>query len=219
MVAFAASILDAAIHDVDDPVAPLREIEVVGHHQEAGATFAVHLPHQLEHAVGRRGVQVAGRLVCQHEVGVHGERPRNRYPLLLAAGHVGGQVARNLRQAHTLHQAAGAGGYVRAWETAVHQQRHHHVLLRRKGRNQVVGLEHEADRVSAQTGDRGVSQQPGILPFYEQLSRGGPVEQAVRDAKPASPDEEKAMRRAEAVGESHSKGEDPALRHAPPRKP
>ena len=51
------------------------------------------------------------------------------------------------------------------------------------------------------------------------FAKSGTVEQAVRDAKPASPDEEKAMRRAEAVGESHSKGEDPALRHAPPRKP
>jgi hypothetical protein len=48
--------------------------------------------------------------------------------------------------------------------------------------------------------------------------KSGKVEQAARDAKPVSPQDEKDMRRAEEVGESHSKGEDPASPHAPPRK-
>ncbi|MBC7703849.1 MAG: hypothetical protein H7274_07920 [Rhodoferax sp.] len=49
--------------------------------------------------------------------------------------------------------------------------------------------------------------------------KSGKVEQAARDAKPASPEDEKNMRRAEQTGESHSKGEDPASPHAPTRKP
>jgi hypothetical protein len=49
--------------------------------------------------------------------------------------------------------------------------------------------------------------------------KSGKVEQAARAAKPASPEDEQAMRRAEEAGESHSKGEDPASPHAPPRKP
>ena len=49
--------------------------------------------------------------------------------------------------------------------------------------------------------------------------KSGQVEQAARDAKPASPEDAKDMRRAEQLGESHSKGEDPASRHAPTRKP
>ena len=49
--------------------------------------------------------------------------------------------------------------------------------------------------------------------------KSGKVEQAARDAKPESPKDEKDMRRAEELGESHSKGEDPTSRHSPPRKP
>lgn len=49
--------------------------------------------------------------------------------------------------------------------------------------------------------------------------KSGKVEQAARDARPANAAEQADLQRAEQVGESHSKGEDPALKHAPPRKP
>ena len=49
--------------------------------------------------------------------------------------------------------------------------------------------------------------------------KSGKVEQAARDAKPTSPEDEKNMLHAEQSGESHSKGEDPASPHAPTRKP
>ena len=49
--------------------------------------------------------------------------------------------------------------------------------------------------------------------------KSGKVEQAARDAKPASSEDEKDMQRAEVAAESHSKGEDPALRRSPPRRP
>ena len=49
--------------------------------------------------------------------------------------------------------------------------------------------------------------------------KSGKVADAARKAKPASPAEEKEMLQAEKLGESHSKGEDPALKHSPPRKP
>lgn len=52
----------------------------------------------------------------------------------------------------------------------------------------------------------------------QSFAKSGKVEQAARNAKPASPDEAKDMQRAEKEGESHSKGEDPALRHSPPRQ-
>ena len=40
----------------------------------------------------------------------------------------------------------------------------------------------------------------------------GKVEQAARDAKPKTSDEEHAMQKAERIGKEHSKGEDPALK-------
>lgn len=51
------------------------------------------------------------------------------------------------------------------------------------------------------------------------FAKSGKVDEAARNAKPAGPGEDAEMKKAEQVGESHSKGEDPALKHAPARKP
>ncbi len=48
--------------------------------------------------------------------------------------------------------------------------------------------------------------------------KSGKVADAANAAKPASAREEEELRAAERSGEAHSKGEDPALRHAPARK-
>ena len=49
--------------------------------------------------------------------------------------------------------------------------------------------------------------------------QSGKVDEAARKAKPATPAEAQELKRAEGIGESHSKGEDPALKNAPARKP
>ena len=50
---------------------------------------------------------------------------------------------------------------------------------------------------------------------YDQAARqfvqSGQVEEAARDAKPASPEEAAELRRAEQEAKSHAKGEDPLL--------
>ncbi len=53
----------------------------------------------------------------------------------------------------------------------------------------------------------------------ESFVESGQVEDAARDAAPKTPLEKQALLDAEQIGESHSKGEDPALKHAPQRKP
>ena len=52
----------------------------------------------------------------------------------------------------------------------------------------------------------------------ESFVKSGKVSQAARSAKPLTPEESQAMLDAEREGEQHSKGEDPALKHSPPRK-
>lgn len=49
--------------------------------------------------------------------------------------------------------------------------------------------------------------------------KSGKVEQAARDAKPKSADEQQKMQDAEQQGKSHSKGEDPALYRKSQPKP
>lgn len=51
-----------------------------------------------------------------------------------------------------------------------------------------------------------------------EFAQSGKVEVAARAAKPASPEEAEALKRAERVGRSHSKGDDPAAAPPPARK-
>jgi hypothetical protein len=53
----------------------------------------------------------------------------------------------------------------------------------------------------------------------ESFTKSGKVDEAARNAAPGSEAEEKELERAERVGESRSKGEDPASPHSPPRQP
>jgi hypothetical protein len=52
----------------------------------------------------------------------------------------------------------------------------------------------------------------------ESFVKSGKVEQAAHDAAPKTPEEGQSLLDAEKAGEQHSKGEDPALKHSPPRK-
>ncbi len=53
----------------------------------------------------------------------------------------------------------------------------------------------------------------------ESFVKAGKVGKAAKEAAPKTAQEQEALRSAEREGESHSKGEDPASKHSPPRKP
>src|ERR1019366_5149630 len=170
--------LNAAVNHFDDAVAAARQIEIVGNQQEAGAAVPVYLAHQFENAVGRFCIEVPGWLIRQHEIGVHRQRARYRHPLLLAARHVGGEIVGNLFEAD-LHQKLGRPLLdLRTGKALIHQHRHHHVLPRRKRRNQEVILEHKADRVPAQMGYFGISQYAGVLALDYEPAGSRPVEKS-----------------------------------------
>ena len=63
---------------------------------------------QLHELVGPLGVEVAGRLVGEHEVGLHDEGARDRDPLLLAAGKLVRVGLDAMLQAHLLEGKVGA---------------------------------------------------------------------------------------------------------------
>ena len=58
--------------------------------------------HHLQHLTDQLGVQGRGRLVEEHELGVHRQGPGDRHPLLLAAGELGGVVVEAIPQPHPL---------------------------------------------------------------------------------------------------------------------
>src|SRR5918999_2545769 len=76
---------DPAVVDEDDPVADLaREPHLVGHDGHRHAV-AREVAHDVEHLPDHLRVQRRSRLVEEHELRLHGERPRDRDALLLAA--------------------------------------------------------------------------------------------------------------------------------------
>jgi hypothetical protein len=76
-------------------------------HHEGRAAVARQLQHQLEHAVGRAAVEVAGGLVGQHAGRMRDQRAGNRHPLALAARQFRRPVVDALLQAHLRQHVGG----------------------------------------------------------------------------------------------------------------
>ena len=62
-----------------------RELGVVGHEHERGAAAGVDRAQQIHDVAAVRGVEVPGRFVGEDDLGVVGQRARERHALLLAA--------------------------------------------------------------------------------------------------------------------------------------
>ena len=94
--------------------------------------------------LGGLGIEVAGRLVGKHHLGPRDKRARDADALLLSAGHLVGKVIHAVLQSHAAEHLSRLQ-QPRLGRHALEHQRHGHVLRRRQLRQQVVGLEHEAD--------------------------------------------------------------------------
>jgi YgiT-type zinc finger domain-containing protein len=74
----------------------LGKAHLVGHAQHGHAFFG-QLDHHVEHFLDHFGVERRGRLVEQHDLRLHAQRPGDRHALLLAAGQLPGILVRLLR--------------------------------------------------------------------------------------------------------------------------
>ena len=120
--------LGLVVRDVDG-----REIEVALQPLELGA-----------HAVAQLGVEVGERLVEQQELRLHHQGAREREPLLLAAGELGGVAIDQLLERDRVQHAHDLVADVLLGEPA-HLQRKRHVLEDVHVRPDGVGLEHHAE--------------------------------------------------------------------------
>lgn len=96
--------VDPAILDFDDPVGLFGNFSVVGDNDECRMISVIDLAQGFVNDFSRLRIQVTGRFVCQDELGIHDQGPGYRRPLLLAAGHVVGQVVLDPGQADQFHQ-------------------------------------------------------------------------------------------------------------------
>src|SRR6516225_11155132 len=68
-----------------DAVEAAGQIEIVSRDQSRETGVADEVEERVQHALARRVIEVAGRLVAEQNLGVVGKRAGDRYPLLLAA--------------------------------------------------------------------------------------------------------------------------------------
>jgi hypothetical protein len=113
---------------------------------------------QGKHLCGRGGVQVASGLVGQHQRRVHDQRAGNGHALLHAARQLPRALVHGLRQAHGGQQAARVLALRGADAAFGHEGRQRHVLQRRERGQQVVELEHKAQRAAPAQRQRGIVQ-------------------------------------------------------------
>jgi hypothetical protein len=157
----------------DDPVRVGGAARVVGHHHDRLPELADRLPQEVQDVSRGVRVEVAGGLVGEDQIGLVDQRPGAGHPLLLTAGELGRAMRETVRDAQLLHQVAepvavGLGpGQVSGQGN---------VLGCGQGRDQVEGLEDEADLVPAQPGEPGVVEPADVLAAHERLPRRRPVQ-------------------------------------------
>ena len=96
-----------AVLELNDAAAdPLDQLAIVGRdqHRRAARVDVAEQVHDLERQIG---IEVAGRLVGQHEVRLVDERARDRHALLLAARQFLGQRVQAVLQADPLQHLVG----------------------------------------------------------------------------------------------------------------
>jgi hypothetical protein len=173
-------------------------VRVVGDHHDGLAVLVDRAAHEAEQLGARGRVEVAGGLVGEHDRRLGGQRPGRGHPLLLAAGQLGRLVAEALAQPDSVDHPVDPGPVRLA---AGDGQGQLEVLGRGEGREQVEGLEHEADLVPAEQGELLLGQLAELDVADEDLPGGDPVQpgQAVHQGRLAG------------AGRAHDGGE-PAAR-------
>ena len=145
---------DATVGEEEDAVGDRSGPRFVGDHHDRLPEVLDRVAEQLEDLGARRRVEVAGRLVGEHDVGLGDERPRDRDALLLAAGElrpVGARAGRRARRSRRAPRTnAGVGLLARD------REREPDVLLGVQHRQEVEELEDEADVLAPELRQVGV---------------------------------------------------------------
>jgi hypothetical protein len=139
---------DEAVGEEEHPIGLGGRAGVVGDHHDGATEVARRVAQQSEHLGRRAGVEVASRLVREHDGRLGDERAGDRDALLLTAGELGGAVALAVGEADAIDEVGDAalrGGVRASGET----DREGDVLLCGERREQVEALEDEADAIPA----------------------------------------------------------------------
>ena len=172
----AAVVLDAAVHDLDHPLAPLGDVRVVGDDHDRLAP-GVHPVEDLEDLEAGLAVEVAGGLVGEDQRGLVHERPGDGRPLALSPGELGRAVLCPVREADPVEGRARQLLALRARDPGI-QEGELHVAQKRGLGEEVEGLEDEADLLVADGRDLEARELVDVVSLQAVGAGGGGVEAA-----------------------------------------
>src|SRR5262245_10206767 len=137
--------LDAAAVHEDDPGGDIpRERHLVGH-DDHGHAVGGQLPDDGQHLADELGVERRGDLVEEQHLGLHGHRPRDPHPLLLAPGQLDREAPELVGEPDPREPALPRPPGVVPGQAPDLPEAERHVLERGQVREQVEELEHHAD--------------------------------------------------------------------------
>ena len=119
--------MDQSVTDLDEARAPACDIDIVRDHNQRRAGHGDGCCQQLHHLVTGCLVQGAGGLIGENGAGTAHQRPSDRNPLGLTAGHLRGAPALEIRQAEPGKHVVG-GAQCRTRRCAGKHERKSHVL-------------------------------------------------------------------------------------------
>ena len=160
---------DLSICEIDDARGVLvRQLGVVRDHDDQAV--ARNLLEQVHDLHGRRRVQGAGRLVCQHDLGVVNQGTGNGHALHLSARKLARTLVHMLAQTNCLKRLARTLATL-GMANARERERQLHVFQNGLMRNKVIALEHKADAVVAVGVPIAVAEVLGRNTVDEQIAR------------------------------------------------
>ena len=138
-------------------------------HDDHGAALLRQLAHHLQHFAHQFGIERRGRLVEQHHVGFHAQRPGNGDALLLATRQARWIIILALGKPDALEHRFGPLAHFGPGLLQHRQRTFHHVLQHRHVGPQVELLEHHA-KLGAHVFDLAHAFRPGIaMPVLDDL--------------------------------------------------
>src|SRR5712692_9969815 len=166
---------DRAIPHQDHPLRLVSHCGVVGHDDEREALLAVQPFHQGHDLLRGLRVEVASRLVREHDVRLVHEGPGDGDSLLLSAAELRGLLHRDVAEADGLESRNGPLSG-RLWIDASHEEGQLDVFRAPKDREEVVVLEDETHPRRAEVRLRVVAEGRESLARDPDLARGEVVD-------------------------------------------
>src|SRR4051812_22414252 len=167
----------APVTDLDLPVRDLRDRRVVRHEHERQLLFRVELQQECQDLLPGARVEGAGGLVRQDQPWIAGQSARDGDALPLTPRQLVGPMIEAMAEADAPEQVARLVERERLRHTGI-VERQRHVLERRRVRDQVEGLKHEADVVQPHPGLSGAIGGGHVAPAEPVMPARGSIEAA-----------------------------------------